>query len=262
MQKQRHYFASKGPSSQGYGFSCGHVWMWELDCEEGWALKNWCFWTAVLEKTLESPLDCKEIQPVHSEGDQPGDFFGKNDAKAEIPVLWLPHEKSWLIGKDSDAGRDLGQKEKGMTEDEMAGWHQGLNGCEFEWTPGDGDGQGGLMCCDTLSRKESDTAEQLNWLTELYCGVSSLWVGLYGWLVKVSWSGNLCRCSGGWTWISPLWSAMKCPVIRYEISVGLEWLWAACILNLRAVFLRIAGEFVWYVFLWNFLALGWCLVSV
>ena len=97
--KQRHYFANKDPSSQGYGFSCGHVWMWELDCEEGWALKNWCFWTVVLEKTLESPLEWKEIQPVHSEGDQPWDFFGRNDAKAETPVLWPPHAKSWLIGR-------------------------------------------------------------------------------------------------------------------------------------------------------------------
>ena len=108
-------FANKGSSSQGYGFSCGHVWMWELNCEEGWAPKNWCFWTVVLEKTLESPLDCKEIQPVHSEGDQPWDFFGSNDVEAETPVLWPPHEKSWLIGKDSDAGRDWGQEEKGMT---------------------------------------------------------------------------------------------------------------------------------------------------
>ena len=95
--------------SQGYGFSSGHVWMWELDCEESWAPKNWCFWTMVLEKTLESPLDCKEIQPVHSEGDQPWDFFGGNDAKAETPILWPPHVKSWLIGKDSDVGRDRGQ---------------------------------------------------------------------------------------------------------------------------------------------------------
>ena len=93
--------------------------MWELDCEEGWAPQNWCFWTVVLEKTLESRLDCKEIQPVHSEGDQPWDFFGRNDAKAETPVLWPPHAKSWLIGKDSDAGRDWGQEEKGTTEDEM-----------------------------------------------------------------------------------------------------------------------------------------------
>ena len=123
IQKQRHYFANKGPSSQGYAFSTGHICMWELDCEESWALKNWCFWSVVLEKTLESPLDCKEIQPVHSEGDQPWDFFGRSDAKAETPILWPPHAKSWVIGKDSDAGRDWGQEEKGRTEDEMAGWH-------------------------------------------------------------------------------------------------------------------------------------------
>ena len=106
IKKQRHYFANKGPSSQGYDFSSSHVWVWELDCEESWAPKNWCFWTVVLEKTLENPLDCKEIQPVHSEGDQPWDFFGRNDAKAEAPVLWPPDVKSWLIGKDSDAGKD------------------------------------------------------------------------------------------------------------------------------------------------------------
>ena len=96
--------------------------MWELDCEKGWVLKNWCFWTVALEKTLESPLDCKEIQPVPSEGNQPWDFFGRNDAKAETPVLWPPHARSWLIGKDSDAGRDWGQEEKGTTEDEIDGW--------------------------------------------------------------------------------------------------------------------------------------------
>ena len=135
MQKQTHYSANKDPSSQGYGFSSGHVWMWELDCEESWAPKNWCFWSVVLEKTFESPLDCKEIQPVHSEGDQPWDFFGRNDAKAETLVLWPPHGKSWLIGKDSDAGRDWGQEEKGTTEDEVAGWHHWLNGRESEWTP-------------------------------------------------------------------------------------------------------------------------------
>ena len=145
-----------------YSFSCGHVWMWELDCEEGWALKNWCFWT-VLEKTLESPLDCKKIQPVHSEGDQPWDLFGRNDAEAETPVLWPPHVKSWLIGKDSDAGRDRGQEEKGTTEDEMAGWHHWLDGRESGWTPGVGDGQGGLACCNSWGGKESDVTEQLNW---------------------------------------------------------------------------------------------------
>ena len=136
------------------------------DCEEGWVPKNWCFWTVVLEKTPESHLDCKEIQPVHSEEDQPWDFFGRNDAKAEAPVLWPPHGKSWLIGKDSDAGKDWGQEQKGMTEDEMAGWRHRLDGRESEWTPGDGDGQGGLACCDSWILKESDTTEWLNW-TEL-----------------------------------------------------------------------------------------------
>ena len=104
--------------------------MWELDCEESWVPKNWCFWTVVLEKTLESPLDCKEIQPVHSEGDQPWMFFGRNDAEAETPILWPPHAKSWLIGKDPNAGRDWGLEEKGTTEDEMAGWHHRL---EWVW---------------------------------------------------------------------------------------------------------------------------------
>ena len=159
------YFANKGPSSQGYGFSSGHVWMWELDCEESWAPKNWCFWTVVLEKTLESPLDCKEIQSVHSKGDGPWVFFGRNDAKAETPVLWPPHAKSWLTGKDSDAGRDWGQEEKGTTED--AGWHHRLNGLEFEWTLGVGDGQGGLACFNSWGHKESDMTERLNW-TELW----------------------------------------------------------------------------------------------
>ena len=108
--------------------------MWKLDCEESWAPKNWCFWTVVLEKTLESPLDCKQIQPVHFKGDQSWVFFGRTDAKAETPILWPPHARSLLVGKDSDAGRDWGQEEKGMTEDEMAGWHHWLDGHEFEWT--------------------------------------------------------------------------------------------------------------------------------
>ena len=137
--------------------------MCELDHKEGWGLKNWCFWTVELEKTLESLLGCKEIQPVHSEGDQPRDFFGRNDAKAESPVLWPPHAKSWPIGKDSDAGRDWGQEEKGTTEDEMAGWHHRLDEHEFEWTPGVGVGQGGLACCDSWGRKELDTTEWLIW---------------------------------------------------------------------------------------------------
>ena len=136
--------------------------------------KNWCFWTVVLEKTLESPLDYKEIQPVHSEGDQSWVFFGRKDAKTETPVLWPPHEKSWLIGKDSDAGRDWGQKEKGTTEDEMAGWHHWLDGRESEWTPGVGDGQGGLACCDSWGRKQLDTTERLNW-TELNWRIGFVW---------------------------------------------------------------------------------------
>ena len=133
------------------------------DCEESWVPKNWCFWTVVLEKILESPLDCKEIQPVHSKGDEPWVFFGRNDANAETPVVWPPHAKSWLIGKDSGAGRDWGQEEKGTTEDEMAGWHHWLDGCEFEWTLGVGDGQGGLVCCNSWGCKESNVTEWLNW---------------------------------------------------------------------------------------------------
>ena len=125
------------------------------------------------KKTLESPLDCKEIQPVHSKGDQTWDFFGGNDAEAETPVLWPPHVKSWLTGKDSDAGRDWGQEETGTTEDEMAGWHHRLNGLESKWTPGVCDGQGGLACCDSWGRKESDTTERLNW-TELNVKVTVL----------------------------------------------------------------------------------------
>ena len=140
--------------------------MWELDCKESWALKNWCFWTVVLEKTLESPLDCKEIQPVHFKRDQSWVFFGRTDGKAETPIIWPPHVKSWLIGKDPDARRDQGQEEKGPTEDEMVGWHHRLDGHEFGWTLGVGDGQGSLACCDWWGCKNSDMAEWLNW-TEL-----------------------------------------------------------------------------------------------
>ena len=117
IKKQRHYFANKGPPNQGYGFSCGHVWMWELDCEEGWAPKSWCFLTVVLEKTLESPLNCKEIQPVHPKGNQSWIFIGRTDAEAETPILWPPDAKSWLIWKYPNDGKDWGQDEKRMTED-------------------------------------------------------------------------------------------------------------------------------------------------
>ena len=124
------------PSTQGYGFSCGHVWMWELNCEASWVPKNWCFWTVVLEKTLEGPLDCKEIQPVHPKGDQSCMFIGRTDVEAETAIRWPPDAENWLIGKDPDAGEDWGQEEKGMTEDEMVGWHHRLDGHEFGWTPG------------------------------------------------------------------------------------------------------------------------------
>ena len=163
IKKQRHYFANKGLSNQGYGFSSGHIWMKELDYKESWALKNWCFWTVVLEKTLESPSDCKEIQPVHPKGDQYWLFIGRTDVEAETPILWPPDAKIWLIWKDPDAGKDWGQEEKGRTEDEIVGWHHLFNGHGFGWTLGVGDGQGGLACCCSWGRKESDRTERLNW---------------------------------------------------------------------------------------------------
>ena len=127
--------------------------------KESWAPKNWCFLTVVLEKTLESPLDYKEIQPVHPKGDQSWVFIGRTDVEAEAPILWPPDAKSWLLGKDPDAGKDWGQEEKGRTEAEMAGWHLRLNGHEFEWTLGVGDGQGGLACCSPWGSRASDTTE-------------------------------------------------------------------------------------------------------
>ena len=175
IKKQRHYFGDKDSSSQSYGFSSSHVWMWELNYKESWAPKNLCFWTVMLEKTLESPLDCKELQPVHPKGNQSWIFIGRTDAEAEVPILWLPDEKNWFIGKDPDGGKDRRQEEKGMTEEEMVGWHHRLNGHEFEQAPRVGDGQGSLVCCSPWGCKESDTTEQLNWtvLSHSACGTSS-----------------------------------------------------------------------------------------
>ena len=144
-------------------FSNSHVWMWELDYKEGWALKNWCFWAVVLEKTLESPLDCKEIQLVRPKGNQSWIFIGRTDAEAEALILWLPDAKNWLTGKDPDAGIDWRQEEKGMTEDEIVGWHHWLDGREFEQAPGVSDGQESLVCCSPWGCKESDLTEWLNW---------------------------------------------------------------------------------------------------
>ena len=154
--------------SQSYGFSASHLWICELDHKESWVPKNWCFWTVVLEKTLESPLDCKEIKPVHPKGNQSWIFIGRTDAEAEAPVLGPSDAKNWLIWKSPDAGKDWRQEEKGTTEDEMVGWHHWLNGHEFEQTVGVGDGQGILAFCSLWGRKESDTTEWLNW-TELTC---------------------------------------------------------------------------------------------
>ena len=162
IKKQRHYFASKGPSCQSYGFSSSHVWMWELDYKESWAPKNWSFWTVMLEKTLESPLDCKEIQPVHPKGNRSWLFIGGTDAEAESLILWPPDAKRWLIGKDRDAGKRWGQEEKGMTENQMVGWHYWLNGHEFDPTPGDGGGQQSLACLSSWGLKDLDMTEWLN----------------------------------------------------------------------------------------------------
>ena len=167
IKKQRHYFANKGSSNQSYGFSSGHVWMWELDYKENWVPKNICFWTVVLEKTLESPLDCKEIQPVHPKGDQSWIFIGRTDAKAETPILWPPDMKNWLLRKDPDAGKDWGQEEKGGTEDEMIGWHHQTKGCEFEQALGVGDEQGSLACCSPWGHKELDMTGRWTELTVL-----------------------------------------------------------------------------------------------
>ena len=168
---QRHHFANKGPYSQSYGFSNSHVWMWELDHKEGWALTNWCFQTVVLEKTLESPLDSKETNQSIVKEINPEYSFGRTDAEAEAPILWPPDGKSWLIAKDTDAGKDWKQEKKVMTENGMVGWPHRLNGHEFEQALGNGEGQGSLACYSPWGRKESDTTEWLNW-TELNIQVS------------------------------------------------------------------------------------------
>ena len=153
---------NKGLSSQSYGFSSSHVGMWELDYKGGWGLKNWCFSTVVLEKTLENPLDCKEIQPVHPKGNQSWVFIGGTDIEVETPILWPPDVKAWLTGKDPDPGKVWRQEEKGMTEDERVRWYHRLNGHEFQQALAFGDGQGSLACCSPWGREESDTNEWLN----------------------------------------------------------------------------------------------------
>ena len=176
VKKQRHYFVYKMPSSQSYDFSNSHAWMWEVNDKESWVLRNWYFWTVALEKTLKSPLDCKEIQPVNPQGNQLQIFIGRTDAEAETAILWPPDVKNWVIGKDPNAGKDWRQKQKAATEDEMVGWHCWLDGHEFQQACGVGDGQGSLACYSPWSCKESDMTEQLNWadLTE-YLSKSNSW---------------------------------------------------------------------------------------
>ena len=151
----------KGPYSQCYDFSNNHVWIWELDHKEGWMLKNWCFWAVVLEKTLESDLDSKEVKLLNPKGNQSWIFIRRTDAEAETPILWPPDVKNLTHRKDPDDGKEWRQEEKGMTEDDMVGWHHWLDGHEFEWAPGDGEGQGSLECCSPWCHKVLDTTERL-----------------------------------------------------------------------------------------------------
>ena len=168
IKKLRHYFDDKSPYRQS--FSSSHVWMWELDHKGGWALKNWCIRSAVLENTPDSPLDCKEIKAVKDKGNQPWMFTGRTDAEPEAPILWPPDTKSQLIGIDFDAGKDRRQEEKGTTEDNMVRWYHQLYGHEFEQTLRDGEGKGSLACCNPWDCKKSDTTErQNNWTTASHC---------------------------------------------------------------------------------------------
>ena len=208
------HFADKGPYSQNYGFSNSHVQMWELDHKEGWELKNWCFLIVVLEKTLESLLDSKEIQPVNTKGNQSWIFIGRTGAEAEAPVLGSPVVKSWLIGKDPDAGKDRGQEEKGTTEDKMVGWHHWLNGHEFEQTLGDGEGQGRLAYYSSWGSKQWDMTEWLsknNMFSSSKCTRSYLPFGLYPLRMKISksWAPLMFRNPSLGNWSSPVFAITR-----------------------------------------------------
>ena len=188
--------------------------MWELDYKESWVQKNWCFWTMVLEKTLDSPLDCKEIQPVHPKGNQSWILIGRTDAEAETPTFWPADAKNWLIWKDPDARKGWRQKEKGMTEDEMIGWHHQLDGHEFEQALGVGGGQGGLACCSPWGHNELDMTEWLNWTELIWEGIPRSRTKETGRVIREGgkankwWAVDLTT----WLWLSPTVDTLKdCP---------------------------------------------------
>ena len=229
IKKQRHHFTNKGLSSQGFGFFSSLVWMWELGYKESWAPKNWCFWTVVLEKTLESPLDSKEVQPVHPKGNQSWIFIRRTDAEAETPILWPPDAKNWLIWKDPDAGKDWRWEEKGMTEDEMVEWHHRLDGHEFEQALGVGDGQGSLVCYSQWGRKELDRTERLNW-TE---GQGPNLIGLVS-LQAPSLASPQCLHQGKarWGWNQKI-ALCKPGRVTPETKSGAPWSWNFSLQNFK-----------------------------
>ena len=222
VKKQRHYFTNKGPSSQVYGFSCGHVWLWELDYKDRWELKNWCFWTVVLEKTLERPLDCKEIQPVHPKGNQFWIFIERNDVEAETPILWPSDAKNWLIWKDPDAGKDWGWEENWMTEDEMVGWHYRLNGHEFGYALGVRDRQGCLACCSPCGSKESDMTEQLNW-TDVRLSPMCSWDIQANFLIGLTYETKIFQGERNQTACTPVCFLSFC------LLINSGYCWALCL---------------------------------
>ena len=174
-------YANKDLYSQSYGFSSSHEWMWESDYKESWTLKNWCFWTVVLEKILETPLDCKEIKPINLKGNQSWIFTGRTDAEAETPVLWPSDVKNWLFRKDPDAGKDWRQEEKGMT----GPWYQWLDGHEFKQAPGVGDGQRSLACCSPWGHKKSDKTERLNNNLCMHLGQEAMIKSYRNWKIEI-----------------------------------------------------------------------------
>ena len=191
----------KGLSSQSYGFSSSHILMWKLDYKESWAPKNWCFWSVVLEKTLQSPLDCREIQSILKEINSGYSIEGLM-LKLKLPILWPPDVKDWLIWEDPDDGKDWRQEEKGTTEDEMVGWHHGLNGREFEQAPRVRDGQGSLVCYSPWGHKESDTTEPLNWTDFCLEGSGLIWRQSLIWIVNELLSAWMCETSAYWETLS------------------------------------------------------------